>query len=91
MIFSVIKLKIINRIIYILNKRTNKYRFEVLINKKYKKVDTFNLIQVGAHDGVKHDFLYDFLVSRKPCGILIEPIVDYYKSLCENLKFFQIY
>lgn len=88
MIFSVIKLKIINRIIYILNKKTNNYRFEVLINKKFKGRDSFNLIQVGAHDGVKHDFLYDFLVIRKPSGILIEPIVDYYNSLCDNFKIF---
>ena len=86
--YSVIKIKIFNKIINLLRNSIDKISFESILNKSFKKGDEFRIIQVGAHDGVKHDFLSNFLIERDSKGILIEPINDYYNSLVQNFSKF---
>ncbi len=57
-----------------------------IMEKNFHKQSRFSFVQVGANDGVSFDFLYNFVINRKSKGIVIEPIKEYYKELCENYK-----
>lgn len=46
----------------------------------------FNFVQVGANDGINFDFLYEFVITRKSSGLVIEPVKDYFKELVINYK-----
>jgi FkbM family methyltransferase len=58
------------------------------LQKNYPPGSPFVLIQVGAHDGVSNDFLFDFLKQHKPSGIAIEPLRDVYERLVLNYAAF---
>ena len=55
-----------------------------ILERNFKIKSGFIFIQVGANDGISFDFLYDFLINRKPIGLVIEPIKDYYDELRIN-------
>ena len=55
-----------------------------ILNKNFKKGESFNFIQIGGNDGVSFDFLYDFVTERKAAGIVLEPVPRYYKELESN-------
>jgi FkbM family methyltransferase len=60
-----------------------------IINFFYKKNNnkTFNIIQVGANDGVRNDHLYEFINKNNNInGFLIEPIPFIFEKLKENYK-----
>lgn len=57
-----------------------------ILEKNFPLESNFSFLQVGANDGVSFDFLYTFVINRKSNGIVIEPIKEYYKELCENYK-----
>ena len=57
-----------------------------IMEKNFHRQSRFSFVQVGANDGVSFDFLYNFVINRKSKGIVIEPIKEYYKELCENYK-----
>lgn len=57
-----------------------------ILEKNFPEKSSFSFLQVGANDGVSFDFLYNFVINRKSNGIVIEPIKEYYKELCENYK-----
>lgn len=59
--------------------------FDAVIKKIGDKEDFF-FIQVGSHDGVSFDPIYDFVNQYKWSGILVEPITDYFELLLENYK-----
>ena len=60
-----------------------------ILEKNFKIDDSFNFIQIGANDGISFDFLYDFVVVRKSCGIVVEPINEYYNELVKNYDKFE--
>jgi hypothetical protein len=88
MYFSIVKINILNKLINFLRKNIEKSSFEKILYANFRLGSEFNIIQLGAHDGVKHDFLSKFLLERESKGILIEPINDYYNSLVENFSKF---
>ncbi len=57
-----------------------------ILEKNFPLESNFSFLQVGANDGVSFDFLYNFVINRKSKGVVIEPIKEYYKELCENYK-----
>lgn len=59
-----------------------------ILERNYPKKGKFNFIQVGANDGISFDFLYEFVISRESSGLVIEPVIDYYKELVSNYKDF---
>jgi FkbM family methyltransferase len=71
---------------FVLSKKT--FSSRAILERNYPKKSTFNFVQVGANDGVSFDFLYDFVINRKPKGILIEPVKDYFKELQQNYNGF---
>jgi FkbM family methyltransferase len=47
----------------------------------------FSFIQIGANDGVSHDFLYEFISKKKKIkGLVIEPIKEYFEILKKNYE-----
>jgi FkbM family methyltransferase len=59
-----------------------------LLNENFPENKEFSFLQVGANDGISFDFLYHFVTKREITGIVIEPIKEYYKELCENYKIY---
>lgn len=57
-----------------------------ILERNFLKKKEFNFVQVGANDGISFDFLYEFVISRKSSGVVIEPVVDYFKELVINYK-----
>ena len=59
---------------------------EDLLQKNFKEGSPFSFIQVGAHNGVSYDSLYDFVKKRQTKGVVIEPLPDLHESLVMNYK-----
>jgi FkbM family methyltransferase len=59
-----------------------------VLENNFPKNTSFNFIQVGANDGVSFDFLYEFVTKRKSIGVVIEPVIEYFKELEYNYKNF---
>jgi len=55
-----------------------------ILERNFPKKREFSFIQVGANDGISFDFLYEFVISRKASGLVIEPVIDYFKELVIN-------
>jgi FkbM family methyltransferase len=64
------------------------YDFGAVLHKNFPKGAAFNLVLVGAHDGVSHDDLFSFLRDRKVRGIAIEPVPWYFELLQQNYAVF---
>lgn len=58
------------------------YIFEYLI----KTQKTLQFIQIGGHDGVSFDTFFSYFKRIEPCGVILEPIYQYYTELNENIK-----
>lgn len=58
-----------------------------ILNKNYREGSSFIFVQVGAHDGISHDTLYDFIKKRKARGVVIEPLFDMYERLVINYSY----
>jgi len=58
--------------------------FSHLLARRYLESDDFFFIQIGAHDGVKFDGLYDFVTTHECRGIVVEPVGDYFRELVTN-------
>lgn len=67
---------------FILKKRASCSR--QILERNFKINSNFGFIQVGANDGISFDFLFDFVITRKSNGIVIEPIKDYFTELVFN-------
>ncbi|HEX8315149.1 MAG TPA: FkbM family methyltransferase [Flavisolibacter sp.] len=61
---------------------------EKILEKNFKKNSPFFFIQVGAHDGIQYDSLYDFVKGRDAKGVVIEPLPDLYRQLTANYAAF---
>ncbi|CAM4153139.1 FkbM family methyltransferase [Gillisia hiemivivida] len=59
-----------------------------ILERNFHRKKEFNFIQVGANDGISFDFLYEFVITRKSSGVVIEPVSDYFKELVNNYKDF---
>lgn len=59
-----------------------------ILQKNFAKGDRFTVIQIGANDGVSNDFLYDFVTARKPVGLVIEPVKEYFDQLVFHYRNF---
>lgn len=55
-----------------------------LLNRLFKQTDDFVFLQIGAHDGISFDDLYNFITSRSCSGYVVEPLPDLYESLKTN-------
>lgn len=69
--------------------KKNIFSSQYILERNFPENEEFNFVQVGANDGISFDFLYDFVVKRKPEGILIEPVNDYFLELQQNYKDFE--
>ncbi len=58
--------------------------FSHLLARQYLESDDFFFIQIGAHDGVKFDSLYEFVTTHECRGIVVEPVADYFRDLVTN-------
>ncbi len=70
-----------------------KYDLEVVEKSNFNhklnellKDPTFFFIQVGAHDGVRFDDLYQKVTHQNTHGIVIEPLEKYYRRLVMNYE-----
>jgi FkbM family methyltransferase len=70
----------------ILYKKT--FSSQCILERNFPENWDFNFIQVGANDGISFDFLYSFVIKRKTTGVVIEPVLDYFKELENNYKDF---
>ena len=61
-----------------------KDRFNECLVKEYAKSDDFFFIQIGANDGVKFDYLYDFVTQNNCKGVVVEPLKAYFERLQNN-------
>lgn len=43
-------------------------------------------LQIGANDGISFDCLYDYVTQHQWDGVVVEPLEDFYESLCNNYK-----
>lgn len=41
----------------------------------------FRFIQIGAHDGIRHDPIHKYIVQNNWNGVLVEPIPEYFERL----------
>lgn len=70
-----------------LKNRIQLLSFEKILEKNFPEGSAFSFVQVGANDGVSHDFLYHFLKKRKARGMVIEPLPDLFDELQKNYAF----
>lgn len=54
-----------------------------------KTAKKFYFIQIGAHDGVKHDPIHQFILKYNWVGVLIEPIPEYFEKLKQTYSKFK--
>lgn len=81
--FSSLKMKqIYNVLIY------KNIDFEGFLFSYFRPNQDFKFVQIGAHDGVKYDFLFDFLKFVNPNGICVEPVSEYFQALQSNFHAF---
>lgn len=67
---------------------TTSFSLKNILYSNYPPGSHFVLLQVGANDGIGHDFLFPFLKERKPSGLAIEPLRDVYEKLVLNYSIF---
>lgn len=82
----------LRRVFYKLSKNSGLYKkvdlqLEEILKKKFRPGSDFYFIQVGANDGVSHDWLYDFVKDRKSYGVVIEPLPDFFALLKKNYSY----
>lgn len=68
--------------------RVKMFSSERILKSNFAVNANFNFIQIGANDGISFDFLYDFVIQRKSCGVVVEPVLDYFKELEDNYRDF---
>jgi FkbM family methyltransferase len=68
--------------------KTKMLSSERILKSNFDVNTNFKFVQVGANDGVSFDFLYDFVIQRKSSGIVVEPVLDYFKELEYNYRGF---
>jgi len=62
-----------------------KSNFNITLKKLLRNREFF-FIQVGAHDGVRFDDLYQKITHENTHGIVIEPLAKYYRRLVMNYE-----
>ncbi len=86
MFINKIKVKLAKALVYRTSYKVEKRSY---FNEKLDfllKKDNFFFIQVGAHDGVRFDTLYEKITPYNIQGIVIEPIKKYFKRLSINYE-----
>lgn len=80
--------KIIYKKGYQLSRTRNFVFLDCLLNKLVAQKGQINFIQIGGNDGVNDDPLYHFATwnRNKVSGIILEPVLDYFKDLQLNYK-----
>ena len=64
----------------------NMTSFPKRIVAESKKIEDFTFVQIGAHDGKKHDPIYRFVKKLGWRGLLVEPVPRYFKMLKQNYE-----
>jgi FkbM family methyltransferase len=80
-------LKLIYKKIKALSYFPKSYSIKNILYKNFRPGTPFVFIQVGANDGISHDFLYEFVMQHESTGIVIEPLSDYFELLQENYAY----
>lgn len=86
LLISIIKILNKFRKGFVLKKKI--FSSQYILERNFSENANFSFVQVGANDGVSFDFLYSFVIKRKPQGVVIEPVFDYFKELENNYKDF---
>lgn len=68
--------------------KRNIFSSQRVLESNFQRDKEFSFIQVGANDGVSFDFLYDFITVRNSKGVVIEPVMEYFKELVNNYQNF---
>lgn len=55
--------------------------FPKVIVERSSKNSNFSFLQIGAHDGKKHDPIHNLITRFKWRGVLVEPIPEYFARL----------
>ena len=61
-------------------------KIERLLDILFNEKKIYNIIQIGANDGVRFDILNSYIKKYKTKSILVEPIKQNYEKLKENYK-----
>jgi FkbM family methyltransferase len=59
---------------------------EPLLYRRLAKTPDFFFVQIGAHDGVFHDPIREFVTRNCVAGITVEPLQDFYEKLVANYR-----
>jgi FkbM family methyltransferase len=51
---------------------------------RHADLDRFVLVQIGANDGVRNDYLARFIATHRPCTLLVEPQSRPFRALQER-------
>jgi len=73
--------KLMNDLFYLVY-RPEWRAFDELVTKQFADSSDFFFVQIGANDGVTHDFLHRYIQKYRWCGILVEPVSAY----CDLLR-----
>jgi FkbM family methyltransferase len=68
-------------------KKSPQYSFNNILQKNFPEGSYFHFIQIGANDGVNYDDLFEMIKARKSCGLVVEPLPDYFEKLKSNYSF----
>jgi len=63
--------------------------FPTRIVEDSQKYTNFTFVQVGAHDGVRHDPINKYIKSMGWGGLLIEPVPRYFEQLKKNYALYK--
>ena len=63
-------------------------RFKNLLERHVKEHEVFRFVQIGANDGVKFDYLYEFVTFHQCKGLVVEPLKQYFSELEKNYRTF---
>jgi len=58
----------------------------ILLNSYTDNKGNYNIIQLGANDGITNDPIHNFVVNNDISGLLVEPLPDIYETLLKNYE-----
>lgn len=67
--------------------RMKSFSAQRILEKNYPPGSDFVFVQVGAFDGIAHDYLYEVVKKLDARGIVIEPLSDVFAVLKENYAY----
>ena len=59
-----------------------------ILNFLFESKNINSLIQIGANDGLRFDYINKYIKKYLPKTVLVEPVKDYFEDLKKNYKDF---